>query len=278
MVAGGAVAQTPGLPVPPLSLPARPADAKPWSRLREEITSMPLEAREDAIFREVMSGNVPGFARRMTPVRASAQIGGTTRTATFLAASDYLAVGSETDFCRMPMTPILAQRIADRLGCTLPTRKMVADIWAAVQVKFAPQPIPPGPLMGTVPVFDAHNRMIESQRTTTAPLGLSIAGIKKDVVITPKLAEKPDKVAIFGWHKPDGTRIQPLYLGHAIWYADYSHGVRLVRPEVYLDTDPTMSTVEKVLADPEHCALLSDEGVTTSTRYRTDPEAYAKDR
>ena len=240
---------------------------------------MPLAEREEAIFREIKSGNVPDFARYMLPVSSNAEIDGVACSASYLVMADYLAVGSEQDFCRIPMTPILAQRVADELdSCTLPTCKMVEDIWDNAEAKFFPQPIPPGPLMGTVPVFDEHNRMIESQRTTTAPLGMSIAGIKKDIVISARLAEKRDKVAIYGWHRPDGGPIQPLYLGHAIWYTDYSHGVRLVRPEVYLlGCEPTVTTVENVLADRRLCRLLSNEGVTTSTRYRTDAGAYPRE-
>ena len=44
---------------------------------------------------------------------------------------DYLAVGSDDDFVRMPMTPQTAQQIADLFGCILPTRKMVDAIDAA---------------------------------------------------------------------------------------------------------------------------------------------------
>jgi hypothetical protein len=279
LLAGAAAAQITEFSVTHLPVPPRPANAKPWSRLREEITSLPLAAREEVLFREIVSGNVPDFDRWMVPVTASAEIDGSPCSATYLAMSDYLAVGSDTDFCRIPMTPILAQRIADELAsCTLPTCKMVVDIWDNAEAKFFPQPIPPGPTMSTVPVFDQHNGMIEAQRTTTAPLGMSIAGIKKDIVITPKLADKKDRVAIFGWHWPNGARIQPLYLGHAIWYADYSHGVRLVLPRVRLQgLVQSESTVNDILGDPRLCRLLSDEGVTTVTRYRTDLGAYPKE-
>ena len=36
---------------------------------------------------------------------------------------DYLAVGSDEDFLRMPMTPASAKVIADAFGCRLPTRE-----------------------------------------------------------------------------------------------------------------------------------------------------------
>ncbi|WP_204310148.1 hypothetical protein, partial [Enterobacter cloacae] len=66
-----------------------------------------------------------------------------------------------------------------------------------------------------------HHLIIEGQRKNRKGL---IAGIKKDVVITDLLtrSSKPNRVAIFGWHKPDGIPIQPLYTGHVNWYVDYS--------------------------------------------------------
>ena len=67
------------------------------------------------------------------------------------------------------------------------------------------------------------------------PLGTLVAGDKKDIVLTPQHAAKPGKVAIYGWHRTNGVAIQPLYLGHADSWADYSHGVRLVHQTAKLD-------------------------------------------
>jgi hypothetical protein len=77
-------------------------------------------------------------------------------------------------------------------------------------------------------------------------------------VWTARLAERPHKVAIYGWHHPDGRPIQPLYAGHSDRYVDYSHGLRLVATRMIADGVET--SVAAVLADPELCALLSDEG------------------
>ena len=79
--------------------------------------------------------------------------------------------------------------------------------------------------MTTVAVFLRHNEIV--RRARNRPLGKLVAGHKKDVVITNKVFTKPGKVAIYGWHKPDGKPIQPLYTGHAESQVDYSHGIRL---------------------------------------------------
>ncbi len=96
-------------------------------------------------------------------------------------------------------------------------------------------------------------------------LGPLVGGIKKDVVITPLLASNPGKVAIYGWHQLNGQPIQPLYLGHGVSYVDYSHGIRLVRGQMLVNGQ--VRSVADVLADPDLCVLLSDEGVVTNPRY-----------
>ena len=68
-----------------------------------------------------------------------------------------------------------------------------------------------------MPVFARHNELVWEQRKAALmshPLGTLVAGGKKDVVLTPQLAAKPGKVAIYGWHRVNGVAIQPLYLGH----------------------------------------------------------------
>lgn len=217
------------------------------------------------------AGNVPKFWRRFHPVTVTNAVAGDVHTATFFVAPDYLAVGTDEDYLLTPLTPAVAQRIADRLACVLPTRKMVNDIYVTAAVKLVPQPIPPSPKMITVPVFAQHNEIVRTQRLaqlTDQPLGALVAGHKKDLVITPRLTNAPGKVAIYGWHRTNGVPIQPLYLGHADTWADYSHGVRLVLNRMMLDGQPT--TVTAVLADPQLAGLLSDEGVVLMPRYETN--------
>lgn len=247
-----------------LPLPPRGEGALSGTAVVAALTGLSLEAREARIWQEVMSGNVPEFLRTLAPVTVTA--GG--RTAVCHVTPDYLALGSDADYFLCPMSPGLAQRIADRLGCNLPTRKMVNDIWAAAQVHLTPQPIPPSPEMTTVPVFAQHSAMVWGLRSAVLadhPLGTLVGGDKKDVVVTPQLATRPGHVAIYGWHQLNGTPIQPLYLGHTDTWVDYSHGIRLVQSAMTVDGQPT--TVDAVLGDAALAGLLSDEGAFTNTRY-----------
>jgi hypothetical protein len=99
-------------------------------------------------------------------------------------------------------------------------------------------------------------------------LGALVAGHKKDVVITARLAQSPGKVAIYGWHHTNGDPIQPLYLGHTAAWVDYSHGVRLVQRSLQVNGKP--SSVAAVLADANLAGLLSDEGPFVCSRYATN--------
>ena len=251
-----------------LRLPARRPEAVGGVQFAREISGLAQREREERVWREVASGNVPNFLRRLAPVPLEATVEGKVVTARIFVTPDYLAVGSDEDYMLMPLTPYTAQRIADRAGCVLPTPKMVDAIYQAATVKLTPSPIPPSPAMTTVPVFMVHNATVRGQRSAVLdqfPLGALVAGDKKDIVICQALAANPGRVAIYGWHKPDGTPIQPLYLGHFAYWADYSHGVRLV--DATMEVDGTRMPSARVLADPNLSALLSAEGPVPVSHY-----------
>ena len=126
-----------------LGVPPRPAGAPTGSQFINIITPMSLTERENWVYAQVVSGNVPDFQRTLVPVAVSATISGTRHTATYYAAPDYLAIGTDADYFLEPTTPLLAQRLCNTLGCALPTRKMVNQIWTNAAVKMSPQPIPP---------------------------------------------------------------------------------------------------------------------------------------
>ena len=217
------------------------------------------------------SGNVPNFLRNLCPIQVTNVVSGRTDHATFYGTPDYLAVGSDDDYFLTPISPYTAQKIADIAGCSLPTPKMVDDIYAIASVKLAPSPIPPSTAMTTVPVFSNHNAIVKTQRAEYLkdfPLGVVVAGHQKDVVISAKLASAPGKVAIYGWHRTNGSPIQPLYLGHAATWVDYSQCTRLVQNQ--MSVNGTNTTIARVLADPVLSTILSNEGLITTPRYQTN--------
>ena len=230
------------------------------------LDTLERESRDSLIQLEILKGNMPSFIRMLVPVTVQRQLRGRSHTATFFAAPDYCMVGSDDDFFYTPLSPRTAQCIADSLGCCLPTTAMVDAIYNAARMKLTPAPIAPSTAMTTVPVFRQHNTFIRAQRDSQSavyPKGSLTAGHKKDVVISNKCPQ--GKVAIYGWHRPDGTPIQPLYTGHTEKWVDYSHGIRFISKTMIVDG--LEITVARVLADSLLCELISAEGVIPHPRY-----------
>jgi len=172
---------------------------------------------------------------------------------------DYLALGSDRDYVRVPLGLRAATRIGEEFGMILPTPRMVDLIYRAAALRLAPQPMPPGPQMTSTAYFIRHNATIEAQRQSAgAAPGTLISGQKKDVVLTSRLASNPGRVAIYGWHRTSGQPIQPLSTVHGAGYADYSHGIRLVSRTAYINGKAV--DLRNLMADPRYAGLLSKEG------------------
>ncbi|NOZ75328.1 MAG: hypothetical protein GXO90_08125 [FCB group bacterium] len=259
-----------------LSLPTRSSDALSGSTLVSILTPLSLRQREARILTEILSGNIPDFLRQLVPVTMSAALNGSPVTVTFYATCDYLALGSDEDYFLIPMTPILAQELADSLDMSLMTRKMVDTLWQQADLKLEPRPIPPSAAMVTIPVFAEHNELVHTQRfqdISNYPLGILVAGHKKDVILSNRIITNQNKVVIYGWHQLNGQPIQPLYSGHVNWYADYSHGIRLVRRRIRVDDQN--KDIGDILSDPAIYKLLSDEdGPMLMPRYPVDKSSY----
>jgi hypothetical protein len=248
--------------VPP-DIPARDTHALTGSAFIASVTGLARDDREAAVRRELLAGNVPTFLRALRTVEATAFGADSTRhTIAYEVMPDYLAIGSDDDFVRMPMNPYTAQAFCDAFGFVLPTRKMVNDIWAAAPVHVEPRPLTQD--RDAPATFLQHHRIIEEQLAGTGR-GAFVAGIKKDVVVTNKLLERPKRVAIYGWHYLNGQPIQPVNANHVDWYVDYSHGIRPVRR--WMRVDGVRRSFEAILADSTRRSLLSDEGALAVLRY-----------
>jgi hypothetical protein len=264
-----------------LKLKSRRADALTGSAFAKSISdsTLTLEQREKIIFNEIKNGNIPDFLRKLSEVTDSIKVDNQIVRITYYTLPDYFCMGSDDDFFYIPMTPILAQKVADLTNCSLPTKKMVDNIYKSAVIKLSPQPIPPTKAMTTLPIFIAHNDSVKIQlkpyliRHNNSEL---TAGNKKDVIISNKIyTERTPKVVIYGWHKIDGKPIQPAYNKHTNTWADYSHGIRLVQQKVVVmeiaggktTTKGKKTTIKKLLQNPVLYNLLSDEGVIEKNFY-----------
>jgi hypothetical protein len=226
--------------------------------------AMKWAARDSLVVKEALAGNVPEFLKKFVAVNVSIPDSSTGKTikATYYVSPDYLSVGNNNDWARINITPNAAQKIADSFYCFLPTRKMADDIYNAATVKL--EPVPMYAFRDSTPTMWQHHLIIEGQRKGRKGL---IAGIQKDVVISGKISRdtRPDRVAIYGWHKLDGKPIQPLYTGHINWWVDYSQGIRLIYRKIKVD-GKWMDYVD-VLKNPRLQKLLCDEEFCDFYRY-----------
>jgi len=256
-----------------LPIPQRPRDAITGSQFARETDGWPESERQRAAVAEIERGNMPQFLRQLLPIDLHDQTpGGEARSATIWVLPDYLAIGPDEDFLYMPLTWPSATDVASRFGCVVPTPKIVDAVYRQARVHLEPQPLPAGPRMRTNAYYERHQEMIDAQRLGT-PFGALISGHMKDVVLTDRLFDHPDRVAIYGWHRLDGQPIQPLSTVHGVRYADYSHGVRLVWHEVRIDG--VSRSIYDVLADPVLAPLLSYEGSIRDPHALMDPHRAA---
>lgn len=224
--------------------------------------------REEVIQGLILEGQVPSWQRQFVDVTITKIIDKQEKILTLKVLPDYLTIGTDDEFVRIPMFPITAQKIADEWDCLLPTTKIVNSVWHQSLAKVAPQPWGPpydASMMNNDRIFVHNDRIEKSFAKINATKQSLKAGHKKDVVITNELIKKQKRVAIYGWHNLDGSNIQPLYLGHEATYADYSHGIRLISRECILNE--SCCDLESIMKSESLHKLVSDENKLEITQY-----------
>ena len=253
-----------------VTLPDRQEGSRTGSQFMDDVLGTTFQQREPQILTEFLAGNIPDISREFITLTSTfADANGNNHTVEYDVMTDYLSIGTNEDYCRIPMGPSTAQKIADAYGCILTTTKLCDDIWQHATVHLDPIPYAPvGDNNSQVYKFVEHNTDINAAREIAGgQIHDLIVGIKKDVVICNAIKTKPGYVAIYGWHYTSGSPIQPLYTGHVDWYVDYSHGIRLVNQIIKVDGVPM--NAHDILKDPVLYKLLSNESSPMSlTRYR----------
>ena len=242
-----------------LATPDSPMTASDFIK---SIDGLNVAQREEAALAALLAGHVPCYMRDFVDVSIDfTDARGVAHHLTVGALPDHLIIGTDVDGLRIPLWPLTAQKVADAWNCVLPTPKLVTILWNAAVSKLPPQPWGP-PFDETMSSTDrivAHNARVEA---TIKQLGVDatklMSGHKKDVVLSKQLAVRTTSVAIFGWIQANGKPIQPLFLGHANTYADYSHGIRMVSRACQLDGQD--DDLGRILMDADLCVGLSNEG------------------
>ncbi len=268
------------MPVPALA--DKPTATLAGSDFMRRADTTAFWTLEDIIVETVTAGQVPDALRHFrkitftTPVVDSVEILRKKHKVEMWVLPDYVAIGTNDDFVRMPMGPLAAQRIADALDCTLPTPFLVDRIAEASEGHVDIFPFRPLGNRNSQPiVFQDSNNAINAQfKAYGYHFGQFISGLKKDIVLTYKIMTQTEyerNVAIYGWHHPDGRAQQPLFVRHGNFYVDYSHGVRLIYNKVKIDG--VEYNIREILQSPELYRLLSDEPMhLTQATYAGKPK------
>lgn len=245
------------------------------SEFAHHVSSLSVSERERAIEEQLLSGNIPGFLRRLKPVtleqEAMTGARGKAAVAVICVTPDYLAIGSDEDYLRIPANLHTARAVATAFGFVLPTTTMVDAIYEQAAYHLRPRPLPAGPQMTSTTYYVNHNNLVQ-QALPSNYAGELVAGDKKDVVLTNRLLSKPTQIAIYGWHRLDAKPIQPLSTVHGVRYADYSHGIRLVSATVRLNGETR--SIYEVLAASAFASILSREGPIDASRVLMPAERH----
>lgn len=240
-------------------IPPRPEGALTGSEFIRSVAGLSPTDREARIFRELASGNLPDYLRQLRSISLESTVPGRgTVRAQVWVMPDYLAIGSDDDFVRIPMAYYTAVALCREWGFILPTRKIVNATYRQADVRLSPSPMTPGPLMRSSTYYLTHNRTIEAQLAGSGVRGLLVAGHKKDLVLTNRLWTRRARVAIYGWHQGKDKIIQPLSTVHSGTYSDYSHGVRLVSE--WMAVNDRERSIITMLQDPNLARLITAEG------------------
>jgi hypothetical protein len=148
------------------------------------------EAREHEIIRYGEAGNLPAALWRFVTVTSTRKDArGKEHTFSYDVSFDFFSLGVDTDYIRIPMWPITAQRLLDAWQCTLPTPRMVEQI----HKQSVPIVMPT-----TSTARDRPQRMRIPTGSSTprskrrrSPIGTLISGHRKDVVISKGLHDHP---------------------------------------------------------------------------------------
>ena len=236
-----------------VTIPSRQKNSITGSEFLRRTADYSMPKRQTAALEEIQRGNIPDFLRTFGPVALPPKNG---YQVTIWVMPDYLSIGSDRDFVRIPLALRPALAVAASFHCTLPTVKMVDAIYDQAKIKLAPRALPAADDMRSNIYTMRHHGLVQAQLANCPP-GELVAGHKKDLVISQRLLARPDRQAIYGWHQPDGVPIQPLSTYHGAAYADYSHGVRLVSN--LLMVNGSLTSMHEARRDPALMAVLTDE-------------------
>ena len=108
------------------AFPPRGKEAMTGSRFRRLTEKLNASERDSIILREIVAGNIPGWLRKPVYLTDTiADAAGKTHEVIWRVLPDFIAIGNDSDFMRVPMLPLTAQKIADHFGSRTPNSPYV---------------------------------------------------------------------------------------------------------------------------------------------------------
>lgn len=265
----------PAPPPPPPAPPARPSapPARPSAPRVVPSAALPAPALDTsglagvfvgmseadylrAVEASLLAGAVPA-AQGWRPVQTQAN----GHTGVFYVQALPLVIGTDAEVFHAALPVAIAQRVADRLGAMLPTRRMVDLIHAQATARVPFRAY--GSNHSAVSTLVASSRDIELRRAGRTGL---VSDYGKDYVLTNQRRGHPGKIAIYGAWDAAGARVQGLAVPHSVGYFDYSQHARMVRRDGLVDGRSVI--LADALANPATAPLFSDEGPITGAMLR----------
>lgn len=229
----------------------------------------------DAVTLDFFQKNdIPSYLLTLVPIELKEIVKGKERSLLIYASPDFLMVGSDQDPFYAPVLPTTAQTMVDAVRAILPSKKLAREIYKHADVKLSIYDANPGE-----PWYDLKNskpRRIEASGAWSASnkrklgavmlnIGASprpttlVAGHQKDLITGPGLDGSHVRIYGGGGGTNDGWAVQPPSTIHEWSYGpDYSHGLRFISRDAFLDGHPV--DLYDIFRDPDLSQLVSDEG------------------
>lgn len=230
---------------------------------------------QNAILLQIELGNIPSFLRKPKAVQIPRADGGSI---TVYVMPDVMAIGSDKDYLRIPITPVVAQALALRQGLSLPTKTIVEHVYKEAG-RTGKQTIGPNyfrspedsAFLDSPGFYIRHSGEID-ELLGDSPPGTLTSGGKKELVVSPGAASGDGTIHFYGLRDDKGHPIQTTS-AHGGSEAGYKHteyplGIRYCADMVVLRDREGR---EKVM--PLHAALMDGEIAPDLSRgewYRPD--------
>jgi hypothetical protein len=256
----------------------RPAKAMSGSQFAKDILGLDLEPgasgrvnwyqqgklnpdeMQNAILMQIEIGNIPEFLRHPKEVRIPKSDGGFY---TVYAMPDVLAIGSDKDYFRVPMNPLLSQALAQKYGMALPTRTIVENIWIEAG-KSGIQCTGPNythsaadlGFLNSAGFYYRQNEDIREQVDEIGPDNPRFKGVrsggKKELVVEPTVL-KTHRTAFYGLWMANGLPIQ-VTDAHDVNHTEYAMGTRYLAQMVTVSDGKggrRVISLREALRDPD---------------------------